>query len=756
MNTTTCFKTLVFSSKTLFLGSTFLLFLLLFLAQIPLHAQTARSIPIARLNPESAVYNQTEDKLYVLVKDDNTNISDNSNHLLLVHPAWGRIEQKYQVGFNPHMLCQSSDQQYLYFLTDGPLAIKRFQTQGKQIQQTVLMEQEVLRIKPVPARSKNLLVLTASPRGDSMFLRLLNDTSFLPQTIDMHRANQVIGMGFANDTTVYVWRNNGELMKIKSRSDGLHLESEFTGLQLYDLREGIITSRYIIGNTGRVIDFSGTTPVEINPLPHIGVWLLLDDSFQNDEFAAVEFLSETECRFTRYNKNTLAETYRWDAVFPLRSFYYNIDNLKVYQTGTARFCLSSTGLFHIAWNCAPLVKAPLISPAGSVVHCPFADSLFLKVDQPKRAEIVWSDGSQAPQLHVGASGAFRVKYSDDLGCQTPFSISTNVTIANAPYIREVTGGENRERSPLVICKSSKTDIRAFSYDDQARLRWSNGDTTQAVRVPAGVYRVRALGQNGCLGPWSSFFTVMEREDTVPPRPSIEIVQPQAQYCSGDRFTLRTTPGFAYYFWGNTRLNNPVLESMYNTSSTATVTYSVRVAKDLYCISDPSDPVRLNYNRIPPRPEIRLEGNQLISNTTGIHQWHLNGVQLLGLTAASIPLQGGGFYAAKFVQNGCASDFSNFIPISGKVTSTQERMVRLELSVHPNPATDFITFEYSAAPIRSNQALIYSMDGKKQAMAKLSTQGRGLHRLELGQLSSGTYFFEVLTEAGRAFGKFVKL
>lgn len=755
MNTSCNLEKLVFSEKNPIWRLSCALFVFAFITSIPLRAQTTRSIPIARLNPESAVYQQTEDKLYVLIKDDNSHTTDNSNHLVVVHPAWGRVEQKYQVGFNPRMLCRSSDQQYLYFLTDGPHAIKRFHIQHKKVEQEIFMEQEVLRMKPVPAQPQSLILLNASPQGDSMFLRVLNGTRFLPQTIDMHRANHVIGMGFANDTTLYVWRNNGELMKIKIRSTGLHLESEFTGLQLFDFGDGIITDKYIIGNTGRVINFSGPTPVEQNPLPRFGIWLLLDNSFQTDEFAVVQFLSDNQCQFIRYNKNTLEETYRWEPVFPAYSFNYNIYNLRVYQTGPARFCLSSMGLFHIGWNCAPQVKAPVLTPAGNVVHCSFADSLVLNVDQPQRAEIVWSNGSQTPQLRVGTNGAFRAKYSDDLGCQTPFSGITNVTIAYAPYTREVVGSENRERSPVVICRSSKTGLTAISYEDPVRWRWSNGDTTQTIRVPAGVYRVRALGLNGCLGPWSGFFTILEGEDTVPPRPTIEIVQPQAQYCSGDRFMLRATPGFRYYYWGNSRSNSNVLESMYNTSSVAQVTYSVRVATGLNCVSDPSDLVRLDYFRIPPRPEIRLEGNNLISNTSGIHQWYVNGVQLVGQTGASIPLQGGGFYAAKAVQNGCASDFSNFIPISGKITSTREKTSVFELKVHPNPATDFVDFEYPTVPIRSNQARIYSVDGKKQPLAKLTKQSETLHRLEIGQLQPGIYFFEVYTDAGAVFGKFIK-
>ena len=108
------------------------LFMPCFFISTALLAQTARSIPLARLNPESAVYQKAEDKLYVLIKDDNTNTTNNSNHLAVVHPAWGRVEQKYQVGFNPRMLCRSSDQQHLYFLTDGPRAIKRFHIQNKQ------------------------------------------------------------------------------------------------------------------------------------------------------------------------------------------------------------------------------------------------------------------------------------------------------------------------------------------------------------------------------------------------------------------------------------------------------------------------------------------------------------------------------------------------------------------------------------------------------------------------------------------------
>lgn len=729
-------------------------FLLLFslLNLVKLSGQTLRSIPPTQFTFESACYLKAEDKIYAVVADDQGLEVGRSNSLLVIHPAWGRVETTFKVGFNPRMLCKSSDEQFLFFVTDGPTSIKRFNVQAKKIEQEAFVNREVLRIVPVPGRSKSLLVLEGT--ADSMFLRTLEDKQFLPNTIAMHRANPVIGVGFSDANTLFLWRNNGEILKIKADNTGLVLMEEFTGYSFFSLDDGLVTSKYIITASGKVFNISGQRPVEEQSLPNAAFLFNLSEGYSADEFGVLQFLGEGRFNFVRYNKNTLAEVYRWSSSFVNINFNNNFTQLKFYMSGPDRFCFNSGGSINFAWNCSPAYKTPILSHSGTIVQCPFADSLVLKVDRNDAVEVVWTNGSNQANLVVSSNGTYRAKYTDAQGCQTPFSAPAEVSFTYGAEIQTVQS-ENRDLPPIAICRNSKIDLRAISYDDLARYRWSNGDTTQVVRVPAGVYRVRALGRNGCLGPWSNPFELTESADSIPPRPSIQSSSGSNQFCSGDLSVIQTSPDYPFYYWNNFRSTFNKQENRFFTNSKYTIKYTVRVAKNIYCISEPSDTVTLDFFAAPTRPQIRLENGNLISNLQGIHQWYLNDVLIQGATGSSIPVQGGGFYAAKYVLNNCASSFSNFFPVSGKTTATESVSVPQALRVFPNPGTDVITLDVPNAGANTIARIITS-EGRKVSQTKVVILPENQVQVSISELKAGLYVIELLSEGQRYLGKFIKL
>lgn len=728
-----------------------LLFGLLNLAK--LSGQTLRSIQPSQFTFESATYLKTEDKLYAVVADDRNIEVGHSNSLLVIHPSWGKVEAKFKVGFNPRMLCKSSDEQFLFFVCDGPRSVKRFNVQAKKIEQEVFINREVLRIMPVPGQSQSLLVLEGT--ADSMFLRTLENNRFLPDKIAMHRANPVIGMGFSNDNTLFLWRNNGEILKIKVNNDGLVQLEEFTGYSFYSLDDGLVTSNRIITASGKVFNLSGQRPVEEQSLPNAPSLFNLSEGYNVDEFAVLQFLGEGRFSFVRYNKNTLAEVYRWSSSFFNINFNNNFTQLEFYVSGPERFCFNSGGSINLAWNCSPAYKIPVLSRNGTIVQCPFADSLILKVDRNDVAEVVWTNGSTLPNLVVSTNGAYSAKYTDANGCQTFFSAPAKVSFTYGSEIQTIQS-ENRDQAPIAICRNSKIDLRAISYDELARYRWSNGDTTQIVRVPAGVYRVRALGRNGCLGPWSNPFELTESADSIPVKPRIQSISGSNQFCSSAPAVIQTTPGYQYYYWNNFRSTSNKQESSFFTNSKYTTKYTVRVAKNIYCISEPSDTITLDFFAIPTRPQIRLENGNLISNLQGIHQWYLNDVLIRGFTGASIPVQGGGFYSAKYVLNNCASSFSNFFPVSGKTTATESINSPQALRVFPNPGSDVITMDMPSVTGINITAQIITSDGRKVNQPKVAILPENQVQISISELKPGLYVVELLSEGQRYLGKFIKL
>ena len=723
-----------------------------------LKAQTAKSIPTQMLNLESATYLKTQDRVYGAVSDRGFGIHD--NNILVIDPAWGTVEKTLNLGFNPNHICASTDEQFIFFTSDGPLTLKRLRTSTNQVDMELPIQhnRRVIGIKPVPGEAQNVVIMSNSFQRDTTFIELVEGTGIQSARIIVSNPGYIINFGFADDSTIVAWQPD-KLLKIRIRSTGLTLFQTLTGVPFYEGDQGVVTNSRIISRTGRVINFSQAQLFEEPVMDP--AYFMLNSDYDSDVFYGMRPVGnqeENRIRFTRFKKADISIDTSWEVTFMQRLNWSFSGDGKLHITGKDRFLFKFGGFTNIVWNCTPSLSAPVITPSGDVLYCPNGDSVVLSVNLANAPEVLWSNGSSNPQLRTKEFGAFSARYTDSKGCQTPFSAPTNVDFYTPSLVSSI-ASEQGSGYTFTICKNGTINLRANSYFENAKKWiWSTGDTTQAVRVTAGTYTVRMISVDGCESDWSPSIKINERAELAPPRPVITLLNNDNEICNGENAVFETTPGYKYYLWNPSSVEGYQTTINHNINFNYSITVTVRVGNAETCISEPSEPVRINFYAAPPKPVISLQGNKLVSNNaSSIHQWYVNDVLLQGATGSSIPVQGGGFYSAKVFDGRCNSDYSNFVAVSGKITSTDHPGLRVAFAIYPIPVQDELQIELP--DLLRNQKLVlrvFGADGRQLLLNASPTQTSKGTSISTVALSKGMYWLDVQAGTERFRYKFVKL
>jgi hypothetical protein len=738
-------------------SSNYLLLLLFLVFTNMLSGQTAKSIPIQSLNMESAVYLKALDRIYATIEDDYT---AQANSILIVDPVRGIIEKTLKLGYRPRFICASFDEQFLYFISDGPQTLTRIRSSTNQVDLEVRIpgNQQVVGLKAVPGMAQGVILTSTSVQRDTTFIELIVGSSIKKERIVASASEYIIDFDFANDSTLIAWRAN-DLIKIRVNNNGLNVFQTLSGVNFDFGDQGIVTKTRVVTRTGKVINHTQAKLfVESTIDPY---FFLFSDDYYSDVFYAMKpfgYPDEKKISFTRFKKEDVSIEASWDANFPQRfDNSYSSEN-KLYITGKDRLMFKYGGFSNIVWNCTSLLQAPTISPSGNVNYCFNENGVVLSVDKADAPEILWSDGNTGPQLRAKDYGTFTAKYTDAKGCQTPSSAPVNVS-AFAPTDVYTISSEIGSGFSFTICKNAKINLKATSYYENAKKWiWSNGDTTQTSSVGAGTYTVKMISTDGCEGNWSSVIKVIEGKDSIPPRPVIKFLNDDKEICNGETAIFETTPGYKTYTWSRSSELGYRNSISHTTNINYTTTVTVQVANVEACPSEWAIPAEINFYAAPVKPSISLQGNKIVSNNpSSIHQWYLNDVLIKDATGSSIPLQGGGFYAAKVFDGRCSSEFSNLIPISGKVTATDDLGLGQGLNIYPNPVQDVLHINLPEA-LRNQPLVVHvsSMDGKQLRLDTPPTLQPDGIRLPTHGLAKGMYWLDIRIGTDRFKYKFVKI
>ena len=732
-------------------------FLLIFLSLASsLSAQTAKSFPVQQWIVPKGTFIKGQDRFYAAVGD--IGLSNNSNSIHIINPVWGTVEKTLKLGFNPQHICSSLNEQFIYLVVDGPHTIKKINSISHEVELVVPIpfNRRVIDITPVPGVADQILVTSMSYQRDTTFLELLIGNKFHPTKIVAPNPEYINNFGFANDSTLIIWQTN-QMHKLRINSKGISIAETLVGILLNFGDQGIVAGNKVVTRTGRVIGFSGP---ELKEEPSIDpFYFMVGNDYNSDVFYAMkpvgDSFSSKKIRFFRFKKSDISIESSWEADFTLNNNGHT-ENYQLYITGKDRLIFTFWGNSHIAWNCTPAIPAPKIEQGIDVKACLNQLPVKLTVKDQGAAELLWSNGSTRDTLVVNETGDFAAKFTDKNGCQTAFSEVSKVSHYLPAEIRSVSTEMGNGLS-FTICRKAKINLKATAYyENGQKWFWSTGDTTQTIRAAAGTYQVKMISADGCESAWSPNIIINEGKDSIPDRPVIKIANDDNEICNGEKAVFETRKGYNFYYWSLNPNNNFQNTITHTSNLNYSVSVTVRVATVENCPSETSSPLQIKFSSAPAKPTITLQGDKVFSsNTSSIHQWYINDVLIEGSTGTSIPVQGGGFYAAKVFDGRCNSDFSNYVSVNGKVTATDEAQ-KPELNIYPNPVQDLLHIDFPVA-IRDaqKQVQIYSLDGKLMPESKLTSSNGPQTTLQTQQLNQGLYLLNVRIEAQQYWYKFVK-
>jgi hypothetical protein len=239
-----------------------------------------------------------------------------------------------------------------------------------------------------------------------------------------------------------------------------------------------------------------------------------------------------------------------------------------------------------------------------------------------------------------------------------------------------------------LCIGSVAKLAAGYLGDNNKYEWSNGKTGQTIDVTQSTeLTVVAVSPQGCHSTPSSPYKVTFINHSKPPKPSIKIVGDTA-FCAylGKKVNLNATAGYKTYLWSTGQTTQNI-----TTMPDYTQKYSVSVTDEFGCQSPSSDTVTIRVKDTPYRPSINRNGNILsVFYTTGV-QWFLNGVAIVGAKNPTYTPTANGFYTVQITSaEGCVSEMSNWVNITGFPTAVNNLKNGQKFDVSPNPIQDILT------------------------------------------------------------------
>lgn len=691
----------------------------------------------------------------------------NSDRILEIDPVWGEIKRQIVVGENPHHLQATYDRSAFFFLTNNPRRIQRFNTALGQVDQKdsieILPEDEVRGLYTLPNNNEEVLMMVRRNQNSYYFNAykkgkpLERYYKFLEQDVtSMH-------IMVIQDSIIWmVSPSSGNIWKLKKRSNGLHLEKRFTGYGRsleYDYTQA---GSYLVSRDGQYISFSGETPTVLGRI-QLGRFPNLHSFNDSDFFYSLESISDFRLKMRKFRKNDLQEVESF--VVPLHNpansaflFYACTD-----ETFSFQHLENFRGRFHTNFYrlCTSKLNKPVVEDLGRQTFCISDTGFSLKIN-PIGSQYVVRKREDVPQpvasLRMVESSEYRIQVSDETGCLTEPSEAVYVYF-DGPPLKPVVYESRGYTSPIKLCVGQSITLSTNS--DVYKPNWSNGENSHSIVVKSpGVYRVRTQSGGGCWSDWSDSLHVVETQDTLPAKPTINTLKALSNiYCQGDTARFATQSGYNLYYWNWGSLNNPnhTLDLRMNN---AFIDYrvQVRVANQDYCISEPSDEVLVRAVYAPQKPIIQRSSNVLMSNNRdplGVHEWYLNGQLIAGEQKNFLVVKKEGFYTARVKYGNCISPLSDLLAFMGLLTSNRNLAPNQGLRLFPNPATDQLSIEDTGINPSVEWAFsIFDLQGKIQSAAK-TTPTNGKINLSIAHLAAGAYVLHCLSPEGVFLLKFVK-
>jgi hypothetical protein len=176
---------------------------------------------------------------------------------------------------------------------------------------------------------------------------------------------------------------------------------------------------------------------------------------------------------------------------------------------------------------------------GGNVICVGGSTVLSLANAANFTQILWSNGSTAPQITVTAAGTYSVTATDGSGCTASDSFEVTEGNALAPSISEGTYN----------CDGNLTLEAPDGFADYV---WSTGSGTPTITVSQdGSYALTVTDASGCTGTASIFVQ-------VPDEVVVVVQTPPTPICPGGTAQLSVPPGFANYAWSTGESSNAIV------------------------------------------------------------------------------------------------------------------------------------------------------------------------------------------------------
>ncbi|MGL4630271.1 MAG: T9SS type A sorting domain-containing protein [Leadbetterella sp.] len=255
--------------------------------------------------------------------------------------------------------------------------------------------------------------------------------------------------------------------------------------------------------------------------------------------------------------------------------------------------------------------------------------------------------------------------------------------------------------------------------------------------------------------------------SIPPKPAISSVHNFA-FCEGSQaqlsVSLNSGDKAIWYYRG------VPLETNTNTIQTKETNggYTVSIRNSVGCNSPESNEINIKKANVPAKPLVRssngseLDPDQRTELSVTVvpeisYQWFKNNQAISGATQASFITKESGSYTVQAnAGSGCSTVSEPMsIRIKGQILGLEEK--NKDFVLYPNPAENYISFEYNSQSISEGNLTILDNTGRRVGSDKKINLKMGMNKIKmhLPNLSSGIYLVVFENEDKILYKKFVK-
>lgn len=385
-------------------------------------------------------------------------------------------------------------------------------------------------------------------------------------------------------------------------------------------------------------------------------------------------------------------------------------------------CLNSSDPEQVVINEAP--EKAVISVEGKVKPCN-GDTLILRSSVSNNN---WSNGATADSVVVTTSGTFSITRTSAEGCSsTSASVSfTFNPVPTKPVINQVSTDPACEGN-TVILKSSYLEFNT----------WSDGSANDFFNATEdGKYAVLYTDTaSGCTAVSDTFSVDFQ---PIPAKPSITA---SGYPCLGQTIQIYTNAadslGLAR-FWNTFDVSDTIY-----TDTSGSFWLSVT---DILGCKNYSDTLSLQFETPPLKPSITSNGTVLKASTIApIYRWYQNDVLVPGASLRVFDAKAGGYFRVVAVSaNGCESEPSDSVYVSGVGISENEALIDME--VYPNPSNG--TFNIRLPKTMSGTLTVLDLSGRLAFETKFENQIIQVNT----SLAKGSYVLMITTQGAQQYGK----